>query len=78
MFHTRRAQNKKAAQDFLAYLEASPSPFHAVNESKLRLINGGFTEIKERANWDGAIKRGGKYFYTRNQSSLVAFAVGGR
>jgi aspartyl aminopeptidase len=37
----------------------------------------GFKELKERDNWnEGKIKNGGKYYFTRNGSSVVAFAVG--
>lgn len=38
------------------------------------LSAAGFQKLSERATWD--IQPGGKYFFTRNQSTLVAFAVG--
>ncbi|KAI4247668.1 MAG: hypothetical protein L6R40_001254 [Gallowayella cf. fulva] len=34
------------AQDFLSFLDASPTPFHAVHSVKQRLIKAGFKEIK--------------------------------
>ncbi|KAN0060290.1 hypothetical protein ACQY0O_007619 [Thecaphora frezii] len=65
-----------AAHRFLRYVDASPTPFHAAATSAAMLEAAGFTRLKESQLWDGAIQRGGKYFYTRNQSALVAFAVG--
>ena len=65
------------ASQFIDFVNACPSPFHAVQEASNRLIKAGFTEIKERdAAWQ--IQPNGKYFFTRNKSSVVAFAVGGQ
>ena len=38
------------------------------------LTEAGFTRLSERDEW--ALKPGGRYFFTRNMSSIVAFAVG--
>jgi len=65
------------AQDFVAYLNAAQSPFHCVAEVKRRITAQGFTELDERRSWDGTITKGGKYFVSRNGSSIIAFAVGG-
>ncbi|KAJ3075629.1 hypothetical protein HDU98_003925 [Podochytrium sp. JEL0797] len=69
------AQTSTAASDFVQFVRASPSPFHAVAEARKRLVGAGFKGISEKDAFD--IKKGGKYFFTRNQSSLVAFVVGG-
>ncbi len=66
-------------KDFLNFVGSSPSPFHAVFEAKERLLRSGYKEIKERANFrTQGVVRNGKYFFTRNQSAIVAFAVGGK
>ena len=68
-----------AAADFLSFVNASPSPFHAVQAAKQRLLGAGFLEIKEKLPWSSdKLLPLGKYFFTRNQSSVVAFAVGGK
>lgn len=65
-----------AARDLLSFIDASPSPFHAVSECERRLQASGFTKLSERdASW--ATAAGGKYYITRGQSALIAFAVGG-
>lgn len=67
------------ARDFINFMNASPSHFHAVEASAALLRAGGFTQIYERKDedWKG-LKPGGKYFFHRNQSSIVAFAVGAK
>ena len=55
------------------FISRSPSSFHAVDNIKRALIKKGFTELKESGEWE--IKNGGKYFVTRNLSSIIAFAV---
>ncbi|KAK7180117.1 aminopeptidase I zinc metalloprotease [Paraphaeosphaeria sporulosa] len=65
-----------AAEDFLSFVNDSPTPFHAVKSSKDRLEKAGFKQIKERDSWASALQPGGKYYLTRNGSSIVAFAIG--
>lgn len=65
-----------AALDFLKFVDASPDPFNAVKTSTVYLEAAGFKRLRESEPWDEHLERGGKYFYTRNQSALVAFAVG--
>ncbi|CEH15683.1 aspartyl aminopeptidase [Ceraceosorus bombacis] len=64
------------AQAFLKYSDASPTPFHATAVSAALLEKDGFVRLKEQDAWDGKIEAGGKYFFTRNQSAIVAFGVG--
>ncbi|KAI1326054.1 peptidase [Xylariaceae sp. FL0255] len=68
----------KSALDFLDFVNASPTPYHAVHSSIVRLEKAGFTAIKERDNWSSTLKPGGKYYMTRNGSTIVAFAIGAK
>ncbi|GMI34860.1 hypothetical protein TeGR_g916 [Tetraparma gracilis] len=61
----------------LEHFGASPTQFHNCANLKDRLVAAGFSEISEADTWTGALSPGGKYFYTRNTSTLVAFVVGG-
>ena len=56
--------------DFLA---ASPNSFHAVETISRRLEAEGYIPLPESASW--SLIPGGKYYVTRNQSSVIAFAV---
>lgn len=56
----------------------SPDPFHAVANSVAKLEETGFLRLSKREPFAGLLAPGGKYFYTINQSTLVAFTVGGR
>ena len=71
---------KGFCQKFLQFVEASPTPFHCVETSKSLLERSGFVRLSDRVLWNsgGLLKPGGKYYYTHNDSSLVAFCVGGR
>ncbi|MFT7687197.1 MAG: aspartyl aminopeptidase [Candidatus Azotimanducaceae bacterium] len=60
-------------QQLLDFIESSPSPFHAVTSMSSRLIEAGFSQIFEEATWSLSP---GKYFVTRNGSSIVAFIKG--
>jgi aspartyl aminopeptidase len=50
--------------------------YHAVASAASLLEKAGFAKIRERDDWSGAVKPGGKYYLTRNGSSIVAFTVG--
>ncbi|KAL7267549.1 hypothetical protein RUND412_009862 [Rhizina undulata] len=70
------SSSRKYSLDFLSFVNASPTPFHAVESAKQRLLKGGFVEIRERDPWASTVKKGGRYFLTRNGSTIVAFGVG--
>ena len=61
-------------QGLLAYLDASPTPFHATREGVRPLLEAGFTRLEEDAAW--SLVPGGRYVVTRNDSSLIAFCMG--
>eukprot|EP00013_Stygamoeba_regulata_P024008 CAMPEP_0177655514 /NCGR_PEP_ID=MMETSP0447-20121125/15016_1 /TAXON_ID=0 /ORGANISM="Stygamoeba regulata, Strain BSH-02190019" /LENGTH=452 /DNA_ID=CAMNT_0019159455 /DNA_START=17 /DNA_END=1375 /DNA_ORIENTATION=- len=65
-----------AARAFLEFVNASPTPFHAVEECKRRLVGAGFQLLTEDGEWK--IQAGKKYFFHRNYSTLFAFSVGAK
>ncbi|HEY6528873.1 MAG TPA: M18 family aminopeptidase [Cellvibrionaceae bacterium] len=58
----------------LAFLQASPSPYHAVEQIKTALIAGNFIQLDEKSAWD--LKPGGRYFIVRREASILAFVYG--
>ncbi|KAK4486140.1 hypothetical protein RD792_008808 [Penstemon davidsonii] len=62
------------AVDLIEFLNASPTAFHAVDEVKKRLRSEGYEQVSEREDWK--LEAGKKYFFTRNYSTIVAFAIG--
>ncbi|WVQ82981.1 hypothetical protein IAT38_005119 [Cryptococcus sp. DSM 104549] len=63
------------AVNFCDFVTASPTPFHAVHNITSRLLAHGFTPISERRPSASELQPGSKHFYTRNQSSIVAFTL---
>lgn len=60
-------------QKLLNFIDQSPTAFHAVANVAKELAENGFTELKEREHW--ALVPGGRYYVTRNDSSIIAFVV---
>ncbi len=58
---------------FLDFIHNSPSQFHAVEGICNELNEKGFTQLNERDAW--TIVPGGKYYVTRNRSSVLAFTI---
>ena len=64
---------KAISNQLLEFIEKSPTCFHAVDTLKNMLNAYGFEGLQESQLWN--IKAGGKYYVTRNGSSLIAFVV---
>lgn len=62
--------------DLLAYIDASPTPYHAVRETAARLAAAGFTALAEADRWE--LTAGSRHYVTRGDGSLIAFEVGTR
>ncbi|KAJ1632184.1 peptidase M18, partial [Pavlovales sp. CCMP2436] len=60
------------------FLTAAVTPYHAVAVGSALLEKAGYVQLDDASTWASAIKPGGRYFYTRCDSTLVAFAVGGK
>jgi len=67
-------------QGLMDFITASPTPFHAVAAMEQVLLQAGFRRLHEGAAWSdiGASgKQAGRYYVTRNDSSLCAFSLPG-
>lgn len=69
---TARAQ----ARDLLDFIDASPSPWHAVQTCETRLQAAGFSRLDETERW--LLTPGGRHYVVRGGSSIIAFIVGSR
>lgn len=58
-------------QGLLQFIDRSPTPFHAVVSMVEALEQAGFAELRESDTW-GELPAG-KFFVTRNNSSIIAF-----
>ncbi len=61
-------------QQLLSFLQSSPTPFHAVSQMALLFEAAGFDFLDEGEHWN--LQPAGKYYTTRNGSSIIAFVVG--
>ena len=59
------------SQDLIAFIQQSPTPFHAVHAMLSRLTAAGFMHVHESEHWQ--FELGQKYVITRNDSSIIAF-----
>ncbi|MBQ2433628.1 MAG: M18 family aminopeptidase, partial [Clostridia bacterium] len=62
-----------SVKGLMDFLKASPSAFHAIDNVVKTLSENGFERLAESRKW--TLKKGGKYFVTRNLSSVIAFTV---
>ncbi|KAH9938570.1 aspartyl aminopeptidase [Fomitopsis serialis] len=65
----------EAATRLLQFVNASPTPLHAVTTAAIRLEKAGFRKLREKDDWEQDLKGGGKFYVTRNQSCILAFTV---
>ena len=64
---------QKTAKEMLDFITKSPTCFHAAANIGELLGKAGFRELKENEEW--TLKRGGRYYTKRNDSSVIAFAI---
>lgn len=60
-------------RELLDFLDKSPTSFHAVANMREMLEQAGYERLLEGRSWQ--IKRGGRYYVTRNNSALIAFRM---
>ena len=68
------AQAREQARDLLNFIDASPSPWHAVQTVADRLQRSGFVALREDERWQ--LAPGGRYYVIRGGASIIAFVVG--
>ncbi len=66
--------SKQFHHDLLAFLQASPTPFHATREMANRLAKAGFIRLDEADSW--VLEKNQKYFVTRYDGAIIAFTTG--
>ncbi len=59
--------------ELMDFLASSPTPFHAVDQMTRMLVDAGFQLRPEQSTW--RMEPGGRYFTTRNDSSIIAWTV---
>lgn len=64
---------KKKAEEFLEFVEKSPSCYHVIDNFKNMLSEAGYIQVREECKWD--LQKGGKYYCIRGGSSIIAFAI---
>ena len=60
--------------DLFSFLDASPTPYHAVQNQIALLKSYGFQCLSESDSW--SLRAGERYYVTRNGSSIIAFVYG--
>jgi hypothetical protein len=68
------SETMEFASEFVQFMNEGCSAFHAVEACQKRLAAEGFKKISEKNAW--SLEKGGKYYFTRNETSLMAFTVG--
>jgi aspartyl aminopeptidase len=61
-------------RDLLAFIEAAPTPYHAVAEVGARVSAAGFQRLSERETW--SLAPGERGFVVRGGGSIAAFRLG--
>jgi aspartyl aminopeptidase len=64
---------KDTTAKMLDMIEQSPTCYHVIDTLKKELEDKGFTRLEESQEWK--IKNGGKYYVTRNGSSIISFQI---
>ncbi|MCF0129073.1 MAG: M18 family aminopeptidase [Pseudobutyrivibrio sp.] len=64
---------KKTNKALFEFLNNSPSQFHAIANQAAKLEEAGYKRLLEQKPFK--LEAGGKYFVTRNNSSLIAFRI---
>ena len=61
------------SKELMTFIEKSPTAFHVVANFAEELTDAGFVRLNEKDRWQ--LYPGGKYYVTRNDSSIIAFRM---
>ena len=64
---------QKQTKALLDFIKQCPSSYHTIATAGKLLSDAGYIHLSEGGKW--ALKKGGKYFVTRNLSSIIAFRI---
>jgi len=70
------APDRTAALELIDFIDASPSPWHAVANAEALLQKNGYTRLEEDARWQ--LAAGGCYYVVRGGASMIAFVQGSK
>ncbi|MEM5530623.1 M18 family aminopeptidase [Gammaproteobacteria bacterium AS21] len=71
--HSLKVQQAAVIKQLISFIQAAVTPFHAVQEMARQLEQVGFLYLDEKCAWH--VKPAGKYYTTRNGSSIVAWQM---
>ena len=63
----------EASKRLIGFLDANPSPFQVIEALGKMYENAGFKRLSEKERFE--VKKGGNYYVTRNNSSIIAFKI---
>ena len=66
--------SREQARQLLDFVDASPSPWHAVATMETKLQSMGFVRLHEPEHWE--LQQGGRYYVVRDGSSIIIFGIG--
>ena len=72
----KKSDADRPARELAGRIRKSPTAFHVIENARSELVAGGCQELRENERWK--LKTPGKYYVTRNGSSLIAFSIPGR
>ena len=64
---------KNTIEQLFSFIKKSPTSYHAAQTTKEMLEANGFQMLQENTPW--TLTPGGRYFVTRNLSSVIAFCL---
>lgn len=65
--------HEETVKGLFSFIEASPSPYHAIDNMKKRLEDEGYEKLLEGAKWN--LRKGGRYYVVRGGASIIAFRI---